>query len=101
VLPEFAMHREALLARGVETSPALARALLEQASVACLPGTDFGRSPDELTIRLSLVDFDGEGAMTALRSRGDEPIDEAFLLARCGRVLEGIDALCDWVTRGP
>lgn len=100
VLPDFAEHREALLARGIETSPALARALLEHASVACLPGTDFGRSPDELTIRLSLVDFDGEGAMTALRSRGDEPIDEAFLLARCGRVLEGIDRLCDWVTRG-
>ena len=95
VFPDFALHAETLAARGIETSPALCERLLADTGVAILPGSDFGCSDGELTARLSLVDFDGAGALAA--AEGCEELSEPVLRSCCGRVLAAVEALCAWL----
>lgn len=75
------------------TSAALAAGALESTGVAFLPGSDFGRPPDEATARLSLVDFDGGAALEAAATAD---VDAAFVERWCGRVLEGVGRLARW-----
>jgi aspartate aminotransferase len=72
-------------------SQELCNFLLDKTGVAALPGTAFGRVPDELSLRLACVDFDGGAALDALRRlpTGDEP-DEAFLSSHCQPTVDGI-----------
>jgi aspartate aminotransferase len=93
LFPDFERHRSALLARGLGTSPALARALLDETGIAALPGEVFGRDPSELTMRFSVIDFDG-GA--ALQAAGDA-VDESFLRVMCPRVVRGLEVLGAWL----
>jgi aspartate/methionine/tyrosine aminotransferase len=51
--PDFAPFREALGARDIATSEALARYLLDEFDIATLPGTAFGDSPEALRLRLA------------------------------------------------
>ena len=88
--------------RGLHTSAELCERLLEEAGVAVLPGSSFGRAEDEWTMRLALVDFDGAKAMAALETRpSDEPISPAFLELHCGGVLEGVRRMIGWLTSEP
>jgi aspartate aminotransferase len=95
LLAEFTPMREALARRGVRSSLELCERLLVETGVAILPGTDFGRSPDELLARLAYVDFDGGTAIEAV-AKG-ETVDEAFLRRYCSRTVEGVDRICEWV----
>ncbi|MBZ0120302.1 MAG: hypothetical protein K8H88_25145, partial [Sandaracinaceae bacterium] len=84
-------------ARGITTSRELCRRLLDETGVATLPGSELSRPDDELTARLAYVDFDGERALDAVAViPREQPLDEIFLRRHCGRVLEAIDAICDW-----
>ncbi len=80
------------------TSGQLCRELLEQTGVASLPGSDFGRPPEELSLRLAAVHFDGEAALSAMAefSIGTVPDDE-FLRGYCQPTLRGLDLLSDWL----
>lgn len=76
--------------------------MLEQAGVAFLPGSCFGRGEDEWSVRLALVDFDGAKAMAALETRpADEPVSAAFLETHCGAVLDGVRRLTAWLEGRP
>jgi len=98
LFPGFEALRGALAARGIHDSPQLSERFLDDTGVAILPGSVFGRSPDELTARLAYVDFDGAAALEAARhAPSDAPIDDAFLRQHCSRVLEAMDRLCAWV----
>jgi len=100
LFPDFSPLRERLSARGISDARTLCERLLEETGVAILPGSDFGRPPEELTARLAYVDFDGARALVALEhAGGDGAPDEAWLRAYCGNVLTAIDRLCDWVAR--
>ena len=98
LFPNFYYHRERLLRRGIHNSHELCSRLLEDTGIALLPSYDFGRPSEELTARLSYVDFDGEralhGAQTDYR---DRPLDLKFMNAYCPRLLEAMDILSDWV----
>lgn len=96
LFPDAGPLRARLATRRIDTSAALCSALLEEAGVAALPGSDFGRPAEELTFRLSLVDFDGARALDAASSAGTE-IGAAFLQNHCSRVLEGAAALASWL----
>ena len=99
LFPDFSAHAEAFAARGITDSSVLCEQLLEQTGVAILPGSFFGREPDELTARLAYVDFDGDAALQGLASMLDDAqVEEAFLRKYCGRVTTAIDRLCDWVS---
>jgi len=95
--PDFSAHREQLQARGIGDSTALCERLLEETGVATLPGSAFGRSTHELSLRLAFVDFDGQAALDAIEP--GQTLDEAFVRTIAPRVANGIDALCDWVAR--
>ena len=87
-----------LASHGVTDSPTLCERLLADTGVAILPGAAFERPPEELTARLAYVDFDGAKAIEQSRAIGlEKPISSADLQECCGRVLDGIDALCDWL----
>lgn len=98
LFPDFRAHAERLHARGVATSADFARRLLNEAGVAVLPGSDFGRSREELTLRLAYVDFDGAKALASLEAKPlDYAIDEHFLQVHCHSVLSGVERLCAWL----
>jgi aspartate aminotransferase len=98
LFPDAAPFATALASRGITTGAAFCDQLLQETGVALLPGSAFGRPPEELTFRLSYVDFDGAAALEACaRTPEREPLGEAFLQAHCGRVLEGVELLAEWV----
>lgn len=96
VFPDFSAHREGLAKRGITTSKELCQKLLEQTGVAVLPGSEFGRPSDELTLRAAYVDFDGATALEAA-GNADAPLDEDFLRKHCPKILTAVDTLCDWL----
>ena len=78
----------------LRNSAAFCDYLLEKTGVALLPGSDFGRPPEELTARLSYVDFDGARALEAARHL---PVDETFLQKYCPKVCRGADLIVEFV----
>jgi len=98
MLPDFEPLRERFEAKGIYNGEELCQKLLQEAGVAILPGSSFGRPARELTARLAFVDFDGARALAAAEQYpADQPLDELFLRSYCERVLTAIDRLCDWI----
>ena len=98
LFPDFSCQRARLAQRGIHTSDELARALLEEASAAVLPGSAFGREPEELSVRIAFVDFDGARAMAALETRPQgEPVGQALLATHCQNVLAAMERIARWV----
>lgn len=98
VFPDFGGFREPLSRRGITDSASLCRQLLDDTGVAILPGSVFGRPPEELTARISFVDFDGAQSLVAasgLRDRANPSAE--FLQHYCGRTLQAIDRLGEWL----
>lgn len=70
LFPDFEKFKEKLNKRGITTSSKLCRTILEETGVALLPGVDFGQAPEELSARLSYVDFDGKKALDMMKKEG-------------------------------
>jgi aspartate aminotransferase len=96
LFPDFRPLEARLRARGIQTSDALCERLLEATGVAMLPGSHFGRAPEELTARIAYVNFDGERALAGVPREGT--VGESFLRDHCAATLEAIDRLCDWLS---
>ncbi len=98
VFPDFSLFREKLQRRNIHTSVDMCKRLLEDTGVAVLPGSEFGRKPEELTTRIAYVDFNGKAALDALSSIPEnQPLSEEFLKTYCGNVIKAIDRMCDWI----
>jgi len=105
LFPDFSPLALRFSVAGIETSSQLAIRLMEESGVAVLPGEAFGRPPNELTLRLAYVNFDGTNALKESRLIPlGEPLDEAFLRAVCPSTVEAIERLCyrinGWTSRG-
>lgn len=83
--------------RAGESSQSMCLKLLEETGVAVLPGTPFGRSVDELCMRIACVDFNGSQAMAASRASVAD-LDQAFLQEHCAATMEGMSRLCAWLS---
>ena len=84
--------------RGINTSAEMCERLLEDTGVAVLPGVEFGRPPEELTMRIAYVDFNGAAALSASEDLPlDRPLPDDFTTRHCRRVVEAIGRLCAWV----
>lgn len=94
LFPTFEPLAERLALRGIRTSPELCARILDEAGVACLPGSDFGVSEENLFLRVALVNFDGARAIAALSN--DAPVDAAFLQNYCAPTMRAMDALVAW-----
>jgi aspartate aminotransferase len=94
LFPDFLPMRERLHAKGVVDSRTLAERLLEDTGVATLPGVVFGRPREELTLRLSYVNFDGAAALAAVE--GGAAVDDAFLHRHCADTMEAMKRIAQW-----
>ncbi|MCB9329895.1 MAG: aminotransferase class I/II-fold pyridoxal phosphate-dependent enzyme [Lewinellaceae bacterium] len=98
LLPDFEKYREALSRRGIEDDRAFCQALLDEAGVALLPGSDFGCRQGTFRTRLSYVDFDGNKVLEACRNLpGGQLPDPAFVEKHCPKMVAGTQALCNWL----
>lgn len=98
VFPDFGPLRERLASRGILNSITLCERLLEDTGVAVLPGVEFGRPAEELTLRIAYVDFDGARALVAAQQvPARETLEKDFLEIYCPNVVQGIDAICGWL----
>jgi aspartate aminotransferase len=95
LFPDFGPVRDKLSTRGVADSNSLVERLLEDTSVATLPGQVFGRPKEELTLRLSYVNFNGAASLEAV-GRG-ESVDEAFLRRHCSDAVTAFERMAGWI----
>jgi aspartate aminotransferase len=98
LFPDASPFRRSLATLGIASGPALCTRLLNETDIAMLPGAAFGRPAEELTFRLSYVDFDGEQALNAsMRVPDNEELDDAFLRRYCARVIRAMERLAGWI----
>lgn len=101
LFPDFRRAAERLGRRGITTSEQLCSRLLDETGVAILPGSEFGRPPEELTVRLAYVNFDGAAALAAAASLpSSQVLDEEFLRSHCARTLQAAELISDWLDDG-
>lgn len=93
LFPSFEPLRPKLAAGGIQDGQTLCERLLEDTGVAVLPGHCFGRPPEELSLRLAIVDFDGS---EALRQARENEVDEAFVKQHCDKVTRAIELMAGW-----
>jgi aspartate aminotransferase len=97
LFPDFGIYREALAGKGIFTSVEMCNTLLEETGVAMLPGYEFGRDPAELTVRIALVDFNGEEALRAAsKDYNNKDIDDSFVQAYAPKITEAFTRLSEW-----
>ena len=99
LFPNLSGLRGKLAKHGIISGRQLCQRLLDETGVAALPGSDFGRPVQELSLRLAYVNFDGAAALNgvqALEEEGREP-DDAFLQTYCADVMEGVERLSAWI----
>ncbi len=105
LFPDFSAWRERLAEQGIRDSATFCARLLEETGVAILPGSAFGRPPEELTARMALVDFDGARALAAAEEEPEGRLNHGFLRSYCPCVLTAVERLCAWLegrpARGP
>lgn len=98
LFPDFSACREKLASKGIWNSRQLCETLLEETGVAILPGADFNRPEEELTARLSYVDFDGAQTLLAsYRHPLHEPLVEGFTDQYCGKVKQAARLITAWL----
>ncbi len=97
LFPCFDTKRPALADRGIRGSAELCHRLLEDTGVAILPGSDFGRNDEELSVRLAYVNFDGARAITASEAiPKDQPLSDVFVKTWCKGTVAAIEKICAW-----
>ncbi|CAI5729314.1 unnamed protein product [Peronospora destructor] len=104
LFPCFRRHRKALALRGIGTDEQLWAQLLQETGVAILPGSAFGRAPEELFARLAVVDFKGDLALYLIESMQDNPSLEAiegFIQSVCPNLDIAMRKLAAWIALSP
>ncbi|HEY5692631.1 MAG TPA: aminotransferase class I/II-fold pyridoxal phosphate-dependent enzyme [Cyclobacteriaceae bacterium] len=93
LFPDFKNFKTQLKTKGVNTSFELCKKLLEETGVALLPGSDFGQHPEELSARLSYVDFDGKKALAL----SDDHLDLNHIKEICPNVVDACEQIKNWL----
>ena len=97
-LVDFEPHGARLRERGLATSVALSERLLADTGVALLAGSEVGLVPEELVLRLSIVDLDGASALEAISViPREQPLDDNFLRRHAPRILEALGRIAEWL----
>lgn len=98
LFPDFGPYAEKLKRDGISTSTELCDRLLTDTGVAILPGACFGRPDNELTARMSYVNFDGTVALTQAETiPADQPLPPTFIDDYCAPTLEAMDQITSWL----
>lgn len=97
---DFTQLKGKLHARGITDSSILCEQLLDDTGVAILPGIDFNRPADELSARLSYVDFDGAKALTASYGISlHEKLPGDFAERYCPNVIDAAGIIAEWANK--
>jgi len=97
---DFSPLKDKLHKRGITNSAVLCDRLLDEYGVAILPGVDFNRPADELSARLSYVDFDGAKALAASYTVPlHEKLPADFLEHYCSNVIEAAEKITEWANK--
>ncbi|RJP73345.1 MAG: aminotransferase class I/II-fold pyridoxal phosphate-dependent enzyme [Candidatus Zixiibacteriota bacterium] len=100
LFPNFAPLADRLARRGITDSVTLAERLLADTGVAVLPGVEFQRPPEELTMRMAYVDFDGAGILAASETTPlDQPLPDGFVECYGHTVLEAVRLMLAWAAQ--
>jgi aspartate aminotransferase len=98
LFPDFQPYREKLEKKNIFNSVELCSELLRETGIAILPGNAFGRPVEELTARISYVDFNGKGALEqSMQIPADKELNSAFVKESCPRLVTAFDRLGDWL----
>ena len=95
---DFSNHSTKLNSKGIYTSQTLCNKLLEDTGIAILPGSVFMRPENELSARISLVNFDGAKALAMSETIPlNENLPDNFDKLCLHSVIEAIELLANWV----
>ena len=97
---DFSNFKDKFSKMGIKDCTSMTAKVLQETGVAILPGDAFGARENEFTARLAYVDFNGRKAIEASHKLGlDKPIDNSFLTTNCGKTIEGIQKLTEWLQK--
>lgn len=94
LFPDFSRYRVQMEKRDIHDSETMCTRMLNDTGVATLPGSEFGRSPFEFTLRLSYVNFDGNAA---IKAANEKDADMQFLQQYCGDTIKAMHLIVDWM----
>ncbi len=92
---DFDKHGDYIRKKEIETSDELCHYLLDQHSIALLPGTAFGRPSSEFSARLAFVDFSGKEALSAINNFNDST---EFIEKTCPKIYHAIHQFKHFLT---
>ncbi|PIN99671.1 aspartate aminotransferase [archaeon CG10_big_fil_rev_8_21_14_0_10_43_11] len=100
VFCDFSELNDIIDKKGIFDDVELCESILNKTGVAILPGSDFERSPEELTARLAFVNFDGKRALDAVRNIPQKvPLTTDFLETYCGDTLKAVRRIVSWLSQ--
>lgn len=99
MFPDFSPFVEKLAAKNIKSSSRLCEQLLQDTGIAMLPGSVFERPGEELTARISYINFAGAQSLAASETIAmHHELTEEFIKAYCGETIEATQMLADWLT---
>jgi aspartate aminotransferase len=99
MFPDFSPFAESLAKRNIKDSATLCERLLQETGVAMLPGRVFERPCEELTARISYINFAGARSLAASETIAMHlELPEDFIHAHCEETLEATQTLANWLT---
>ena len=87
LMPEF-------LIKKFSTSQDMCSDILEKTGVALLPGSDFGFSKEQMIVRLSFTDFNGQEFMDYIKK--NNKLDTSLIVKFAPKIVEGTNKLKLW-----
>jgi len=99
MFPDLSPFADELKGRGIRSSTQLCERLLKETGIATLPGRAFERPAEELTARISYINFAGAKSLAASETIAmHHELPEEFIRAHCEETIEGIQTLVGWLT---
>ncbi len=97
---DFTSLADQLSLQGITDSTTLCESLLHETGAAVLPGSVFERPHEELTLRLSYVNFNGANALAASETTPlHHELPEGFIQRTCEETIAGAGRIADWASK--
>jgi aspartate aminotransferase len=96
---DFTPLADRLAKRGIKDSITLCERLIQETGVAVLPGLVFERPAEELTARLSYVNFNGANALASSEIYPlHQELPDDFISKTCQDTITGVKIIAEWVS---
>lgn len=96
---DFTPLADRLEKRGITDSITLCERLIQETGVAVLPGSDFELPHEELTARLSYVNFNGANALASSETYPlHQRLSDDYILRNCEDTISGVKKIAEWVS---